>query len=111
MKNKWSIYDKVFNATVNISIGDEDTKDTSLSACVFTVERKIKCKTFVEYLIHLDDRNAFYDLIHETVHLVKRIFIDRNIPFNETNDETIAYYQTYWFKRIWRLINTRDKKN
>lgn len=59
---------------------------------------------YVEYFINVEKKN-FYTLQHECVHLVKHIFVDRGIPFTAENDEVIAYYLEYWFKRLWRAIN------
>lgn len=60
---------------------------------------------FRDYVIYLEDKRNFYTLLHESTHLVNHILRDRNAYYDWHNDETFAYYQTYWFKRIWRIIN------
>jgi hypothetical protein len=61
--------------------------------------------TLRDYVICLDNKKNFYTLLHESVHLVNHILRDRNAYYDWHKDETFAYYQTYWFKRIWREIN------
>lgn len=59
------------------------------------------------YRVRLESKSDFYSLLHECIHLTRHIFEDRGIPFNGKNDEAIAYYTTYLFKRIWRKVNTK----
>jgi len=61
------------------------------------------------YVVCLTDHKDFYTLMHECVHLVKRIFADRGIPFTAENDEAIAYYQAWWFRTLWRKCNKRRR--
>jgi hypothetical protein len=62
-------------------------------------------KNAIHYVIWIEDKKDFYTLFHENVHLVKRLFTDRKVPFNGNNDEMVAYYLTFWFKKLWRLMN------
>lgn len=60
-----------------------------------------------EYLVNVEKKKDFYTLLHETVHLVGQILDDRMIPIRKENDEIFAYYQTYWFKTLWRFMNKK----
>lgn len=62
-----------------------------------------------DYVIYLESKENFYTLLHESTHLVNHILRDRNAYYDWQKDETFAYYQTYWFKRIWRTINVKGK--
>lgn len=57
------------------------------------------------YIVWVEEKRDFYTLLHESVHLVKRIMVHRDIPFNDKNDELIAYYLTFWFRKLWRAMN------
>ncbi len=55
---------------------------------------------FVLWLEHSDD---FYVLMHETLHLVVGAFEAKGINVNLANEEeVVAYYQAYWFRKLWR---------
>jgi hypothetical protein len=57
-------------------------------------------KGFVLWLMYADD---FYVLMHETLHLVVAIFEAKGINVNLANEEeVIAFYQSYWFRKLWR---------
>lgn len=64
-------------------------------------------RKFRDYLINVEDKNDFYVLLHESVHLVGWILEDRNISVKKENDEIFAYYQEYWFKTLWRFMNKK----
>lgn len=100
------LYDKVFLADVEIVVGRVNNNihlGEVESVDVVTKDDKI----FRKYRVFLENKKDFYTLIHETVHLVEKIFTDRGIAFTKENGELIAYYQTYWFKEIWRKINKK----
>lgn len=115
MKNKpksnWEkkiikLYEKVFNAEVEVIL--EKPNDKKLSGETMEIDKVNKDGTiYRRYRICLENKKDFYTLLHETVHLVEKIFSDRGIPFTSENSEIIAYYQTYWFKQIWRKINEK----
>jgi len=72
------------------------------------------CKALPEYggyivwLVHPDD---FYVLLHETVHLIRYIFEERGIGTDlEYNDEVIAFYQMFWFRKLWRWFGNLKEK-
>ena len=55
------------------------------------------------FVLWLMDSNDFYILMHETLHLVVAIFEAKGINVNLSNEEeVIAYYQSYWFRKLWR---------
>lgn len=96
-----SLYEPILLANVQL---DLSKKDKLFSAYTDIVDKK----GLRYYVIHLDDKKDFYALLHECVHLTKRVFQDRGVPFNAENDEAIAYYMTYWFKRLWRRLNKEE---
>lgn len=64
-------------------------------------------KGFVVWLMHPDD---FYVLMHETLHLVTAAFEAKGINVNLANEEeVIAYYQSYWFRKLWRYFGNLKK--
>ena len=65
------------------------------------MERMVKDDITV-YHIHIDNPQNFYLLMHECVHIVNRIFEDRDIYYDKAEDELFAYYLTFWFKKLWR---------
>jgi hypothetical protein len=63
---------------------------------------------FVLWLMHPDD---FYVLMHETLHLVVGAFEAKGINVNLANEEeVIAYYQAYWFRKLWRWFGNLSAK-
>ena len=69
-------------------------------------------KDFTEkQIIWIGDLSNFYTLSHELIHFVKDVFVRDKIPFVVENDETIAYYHTFWFRKIWHDIGEFNKKN
>lgn len=96
---KIKFYDPLLFANVEVRI--EKVENRLLQAAVDQYEKD----GFVYYTVQLESKKDFYSLMHECVHLVTRIFEDRGIPFRGENTEMIAYYQGYWFKRIWRRLN------
>ncbi len=98
-------YDNVFLATVGLEIGTPDNQ--RLAAHVEIQEKKNSKGVEVRYVVRIENKENFYTLLHDCLHLVRHIFVDRGIPFDDTNHELIAYYQTYWFKRLWRAVNKK----
>lgn len=65
--------------------------------CCYTLPEN---KGFVLWVMHPND---FYVLMHETLHLVVAIFEAKGINVNLANEEeVIAYYQSFWFRKLWR---------
>jgi len=120
-----NLYDPIYFADVVLIVGYEDCdkyyekhlkgdqpfdthKKRNYEGFVQQIERTEKngCVS-VKYIIFIENKKNFYTLLHETAHLVKHIFLDRGIPFDGTNDEAIAFYQTFWFKKLWRSMNKK----
>ena len=57
------------------------------------------------FLVWVAESVDYNSMVHETVHLVKRMFTAVNIPFNSDNDEIIAYYQNYWVRKFWNKMS------
>ena len=77
--------------------------DTSKAKQFLNWEPAITIDEAINYLCdwYKEDKIDYDSMIHETVHLVRRIFDKKGIPFNSNNDEMIAYYQNYWIKKFW----------
>lgn len=113
-------YDLVFHVCLDFYAGDREeikkmifkkyfykTRDNCNGESVEMVNTKANTTTNV---IWIGDLSNFYTLSHELVHLTKSVFEARKIPFTCRNDETIAYYHTYWFRKLWHDIGEYDKK-
>lgn len=120
------VFENIFNADV-LFIGDCDAdvldeyleKNYGLPSdgfyqskegAVIVIEKKEAGITFVIYALWLRDKTKLYTLSHECLHLVQKIFKDRGVPFTDENAETVAYYQDFWFKYFWELVNKKKKK-
>lgn len=104
IKKSKVFYDPIFFAEVQVVVGEVETKTRSGELEIR--ERDLKDGSVeTRYILYLLDKKDFYTLMHECLHLVKHVFVSRMVPFNETNDELIAYYHSYWFKRLWRWVN------
>lgn len=105
----------IYGAEVYLTVGDRKKMDkwadkkglfvsekpiVSDGFCRAYEQRMKDGKLYTFYHVHLDFFGEISTLIHELVHLVRNIFVDYGIPFNHKNDETIAYYQGYWFERM-----------
>lgn len=108
-KKEFTFMDDIFSAIVVVRI--ENTGEERYQALVRAEEKKDKKGNLIlRHVMILENRKDFYTLMHECLHLVKGIFVDRGIPFSAENDEAVAYYQEYWFKRIWREISKKSNK-
>lgn len=55
-------------------------------------------------VIWIRDTRDFYTLLHETTHLVLRIFKQKGVLLDFTDDhEHFTYYLEFWFKNLWRF--------
>lgn len=62
------------------------------------------------FILWLNNNKDFYMLMHEVVHLVRMVFTPSGVITDlSIGDEHIAYYQVYWFRRLWRWFS-RVKK-
>lgn len=66
----------------------------------------------VGYNVWVKDKTDYHSMVHETLHLVVKIFDKKGIPFNAENHELIAYYQGYWVRKFWHTMSKfiNDKK-
>jgi len=61
-------------------------------------------------LVWINESNNYHAMVHETLHLTKRIFGIMGISFDESNDEMIAYYQNYWVRKFWHKMCQQIEK-
>ena len=98
----------IFGVSVSVSI-DPESAFKSKGAGAVTSTVKSECisdgSNKTAFIIWISDGKNWYYLVHECLHLVRKIFQHVGIPFNSINHELIAYYQTYWVKTIWEGIN------
>lgn len=116
-----SYSEKIFKVELDVYVGDRE----EVSKMIFDkYQYKIREDCLGEHvemvnekqhelrnIVWVSDYSNFYTLSHELIHLVKCIFGRDSIPFNGENEEAIAYYHTYWFKRIWHDLNLFKNKN
>ena len=57
------------------------------------------------YLIVMENLEDINTLVHELIHVVFDLFADRDIPIELGNDEVFAYYYTYLYNSITKLIS------
>lgn len=102
----YKFYDNVYLAYVELQF--IECGDGVLYGRVDRFENKNGEKRYVVSLSSFEDMDI---LLHECIHLVSYIFKDRHIPFDEFNDESIAYYYTWWFKRLWlKCLSEAEKR-
>lgn len=89
-----------------------DTVDLSnADGCVaeFNKESQPKMKSSApELFLWVENRNAFYVLMHEVVHLTINIFALSNIAIDGATTESFAFYNEFWFKKLWRLMSNKQ---
>jgi hypothetical protein len=56
------------------------------------------------YFVYIKKKDGLFTLIHEISHLVISIFQDRGVEVGEDNTEPFAYYQEFWFRKLWELM-------
>ena len=62
------------------------------------------------FVVWVQDSNDFYCLLHECVHLITYIFASKGINTDLHNeDETFAYFMSFWFKNLWRFFGNINK--
>jgi len=111
-KTKFKFICPIFRVEVILYLGDKKqlkvysldysiNKD-SLAECLLYSD---KDDTPLGLVVWVKDEVDYYSMVHETLHLVKRIFELKNIPFDSENDEMIAYYQGYWVRKFWNKMS------
>jgi hypothetical protein len=77
--------------------------DDDCAGGVWEIEDKdTKNKSF---LVWVDGMNQYHNMVHETLHLTRKIFGMHGVEFNSDNDEIIAYYQNYWVRKFWNKMS------
>lgn len=56
-----------------------------------------------DYYIWVCSSKNIVSISHELIHLTTRIMKDIGLPINYKNDEFIAYYHSYWLRKILSL--------
>lgn len=56
------------------------------------------------FLVWVKEPEMYYTIVHECLHLTRLIFAYHGVPFNETNDEVMAYYQEFWVEKFWHIM-------
>ena len=106
----WLVYDisaedfKKFLEQKRIKVAKSEIINDTTAMC-FEIQ-EAKDNTYF-YIIWLEKGKDFYSLVHECIHLVKHIFVNRGIKFDANNDEQIAYYHEYWVKQFWHAIGKK----
>jgi len=109
---KYKFICPIFRDEVFLFIGDIDKAKKFCKGLEISPNHTGKCseiqdkETKVEgFLVWIDEPKNYNTMVHECLHLVSYIFKMHNIPFNETNDEIIAYYQNYWVRKFWNKMS------
>jgi len=88
--------------------GDSSAETTTI------ISEKNGEKIEVGYHVWVKDKTDYHSMVHETLHLVKRILDKKGIPFDGDNEELIAYYQGYWVRKFWhkmsKFIDEKENK-
>lgn len=85
----------------------------------FTLVPSIKddsgCHAFMRkigsHLIWVEDPISFKVLSHEVIHLCVNHLSDLGIEISKGNDECFAYYHTFWFERLWKIMSKKKSKS
>lgn len=60
------------------------------------------------FLVWIKSSIDYNGMVHEIMHLVRKIFDCMGVPFNSDNDEIMAYYQGYWIRTFWHKIKIKE---
>jgi hypothetical protein len=82
---------RVFNINEEICLNEEDAG--GFFKCTTKDQRKI-------YIIWVKKARDVSILAHELIHLVFEVFKERGISKSHRNQESFAYYHTYWMDKI-----------
>ena len=99
---------KYISETYNVTVKEDDSDD----GCFF----KIKDSDTQEehYCIWIrkikNNTHAYSKIIHELVHYLFQIFYDRGIKVGKNNDEIFAYFQQFYFEKIYKKLFNKPKK-
>lgn len=62
-------------------------------------------------VVWISEASNFYALFHEVIHLTVDIFRKSGMPFALENEETIAYFQTHWFRQLWHWMGIWNEED
>lgn len=79
-----------------------DIEDDYTDCLGVTMQANTKDRTY--YIIWVKHLNDTQTLVHETLHLVYKILDDRGILLDNDNNETVAYYLSFWFQKLYSLM-------
>ena len=85
---------------VNI-VGNYEPKEHHNAECILKKDGNLVTGIFV----WVEERDDYFSIVHETIHLARIVFQVMNIPFNSDNEEIIAYYQNYWVRKFWNKMS------
>lgn len=103
----------LFRIEIRLYAGDKskfkilDDSDNNYSAITSTITKNNDELDY--FLVWVEKPDSYYDMVHETLHLTKRIFELVGVPFDKDNDEIIAYYQNYWVRTFWHKMSKNIK--
>lgn len=91
------------NKKYNILIEDD------YSDCLgITMQANTEERTY--YIIWVRNLNDTQTLVHEVLHLTYKILDDRGVVLSNDNNEAVAYYLSFWFKKLY-LIGIKKGDN
>jgi hypothetical protein len=88
-----------------LEIMPDAIRSSSGASCRFTEEDYPKTVKGTIYVVWVKNRKDFYCLLHEVSHLLIKVFEDKGMEVNDHTTEAFAYYQEFWFRKLWRLMN------
>jgi hypothetical protein len=109
-------YDEVYKANIYFFSGKEkDFKDWLKKRFNYDYELQYREGFFFSlsnansavYIIYLADKRNMNYLRHEVLHLVFRLFHERNIECNIHTDEAFAYYTDYVIEQYHKLMRIK----
>ena len=114
----WRFTCPIFCDDIYLLIGDKDKANAFCNELDLTDKHLGKCAEMVDaeseipsgFMIWVRSAELYYTLVHECLHLTNKIFGNHGVPFNETNDEIIAYYQNYWIRKFWYSMSKEINK-
>lgn len=106
----------LFRIDIRLVLGDkkqikhltDPSNNDSFNASIDVVEKANG--TLDYFLVWVEDLTGYNAMVHETLHLTKRIFNLVGVPFASDNDEIIAYYQNYWVRQFWHKMSNHVKE-
>lgn len=76
--------------------------------CSFDKKDYPKMSSGIALFMWIRSRKDFYTLLHETTHLVVKVFELSNIDINSFTTENFAFYHEFWFKKLWHEMSKKS---